>query len=84
MKILSQQSAVGAGLPANNPESSLASKLPQASKLLQALLLAFTLTLLPAAHDASAQGVQLTPAELAQLDALTEEERQAILLLNCT
>ena len=70
---------MGAGLPANNPENSLASKLPQASKLLSALLFALTLTLLPAAHDASAQGVQLTPAELAQLDALTEEERQAIL-----
>ena len=76
---------MGAGLPANNPENSLAIKLPQASKLLPALLFALTLTLtltltlLPSAHDASAQGVQLTPAELAQLDALTEEERQAIL-----
>jgi polysaccharide biosynthesis/export protein len=60
-------------LPANSSGSSLA------SKLLHALLLALTLSLLPAAHDASAQGVQLTPAELAQLDALTEEERQAIL-----
>jgi polysaccharide export outer membrane protein len=78
MKILSQQFSVGAGLPAN---SSLASKLPQTSKLLQfkALALALLLTLLPVAHDASAQGVQLTPADLAQLNSLTEEERQAIL-----
>jgi polysaccharide export outer membrane protein len=43
------------------------------------LLLALALCLLPAANDASAQGVQLTPADLAQLNSLTEEERQAIL-----
>jgi polysaccharide export outer membrane protein len=85
MKILSQQFTlgtdfvgagpvgadfVGAGLPANNSGSSLA------SKLLQALLLA---SLFAFATPALSQPAGLTPAQIAQLQNLSEEERQALL-----